>query len=204
MKRTLSCILLCLAISSCASSGGTKNNDSLVARFVTGTAIVNAAQDVHIINMIRAIGAPNIPVAVGKYKYYQWQYSRAVGVNTLLGGGSTTLYCNLTAETQANKISLINWYGNQCGIFLDPLGDYLKDKLNIAVITDDDEGRKAVAGESNVKQVNENIPAIDLRQKTIELKSTEQQKPIEKLPDLNVATIVETKPAEKNNAIIAP
>ena len=145
MKNILFGILFCLVISSCASSGRTKNNDSIVARFVNGTAMINAAQDVHIVNMIRAIGAPNNSISVAKYKYYQWQYSRSVGVSTLFGGGSTTLYCNLTAETQVNKISLINWYGNQCSVFLDPLGDYLKDKLNIAVITDEDENKKAIA-----------------------------------------------------------
>lgn len=171
-----------LFVSSCTFSSGTGEKSYGLTKFITGSAAIDTVKDVHVINLIRAIGTPNNSMTVGKYKYYQWQHSRTVGVSTLFGGGSTTLYCSLTAETQTNKIKSINWYGNQCGIFLDSMGEYFKDKLNIAVIVDEDEKKqssatiKNTAGENDLKEKTpeHNKPAIDLRQKSLEQKTSEQ------------------------------
>jgi histidyl-tRNA synthetase len=196
---------LFLLVSSCTSSGRTHKKDYSIAKFITGTAMIDTVKDVHIVNMIRAIGAPNNSATVDKYKYYQWLHSRTVGVSTLFGGGSTTLYCNLTAETQANKIKLINWYGNQCSVFLDPIGEYFKDKLNIAVIMDEDEKKqnpvtvKTIAGESDLKEKSSEYdkPIIDLRQKSSEQKALEQtsvERPVDLKPTSSEkSNIVEVK-----------
>jgi hypothetical protein len=84
-------------------------------------------------------------VAIDKYKYYQWDYSRTVGVSTILGGGTTTFYCKLSAETQNNKVKTLNWYGNQCDIFLDLIKEYFQDKLNVAIILDEDSKQQTTA-----------------------------------------------------------
>jgi hypothetical protein len=133
IKLALCVTLLALIISSCSFSGRTKDKRNNITNFITGIAMIDAVKDAHIINLIRAIGVPNNSMIIGKYKYYQWQNSKNVGVSTLFGGGSTTFYCNLTAETQDNKIKSIHWYGNQCTVFLDLISSYFKDKLNISI-----------------------------------------------------------------------
>lgn len=150
-------------VSSCTMFGGTKNKGDGIANFITGTAVVDNVQNVHIINLIRAIGAPNNSTIIGGYKYYQWQHGRSVGFSTLFGGGSTTLYCNLTAETRRGKIKIINWYGNQCGIFLDPMNDYFADKLNIAVIADENDKTQNIVTSkpnSSKSELKNSSPAI--------------------------------------------
>ena len=133
--------LIFLLLSSCALSG--RSNDNSVTKYITGATKVGEAKDVHIINIFRAIGAPNNTVTIDKFKYYQWDYSRTVGVSTILGGGSTTFYCKLSTETQNNKIKTLNWYGNQCDIFLDRIKEYFQDKLNLAIISDEDSKQQA-------------------------------------------------------------
>ncbi|MBU6140774.1 MAG: hypothetical protein KGP29_04360 [Proteobacteria bacterium] len=125
-----------LALTSCALSG--RSNDKSVSKYITGATKVGEIKDVHVINVFRAIGTPNNTVSIDKFKYYQWDYSRLVGVSTILGGGTTTFYCKLSAETQNNKIKTFNWYGNQCDIFLDRIKEYFQDKLNIAIISDEE------------------------------------------------------------------
>lgn len=197
IKLILSIAIIGLSATACTFSGASKKKEDSALGFITGTTAIDKANDVHIVNLTRAIGAPINNVMIDKYKYYSWQHSRTVGVSTLFGGGSTTLYCNLTAETQNNKIKLINWYGNYCSIFLTPISDYFKDKLNIYVIIDEDEKKSeavknAVGSEAEQGQkINpnpENKPVIDLRQKTSEQKAVEQQKTAEKN--------IEQKPSE--------
>lgn len=179
MKNVFALFCFILVISSCTFNGRSHEKHDGITSFINGSAAIDKVKDVHVINMIRAIGAPNNNVTVGKFKYYQWNHDRTVGVSTLLGGGSTTLYCSMTAETQGGKIKLINWYGNQCGVFLDPIGEYFKDKLNIAVITDEDEKKqndgfqvKSDISEQDIKGKNsEQKSSIDLRQKTLEQKN---------------------------------
>lgn len=132
-----------LILTSCALSG--RSNDKSVTKYITGATKVNETKDVHVINIFRAIGTPNNVVVIDKYKYYQWDYSRTVGVSTILGGGSTTFYCKLSAETQNNKIKTLNWYGNQCDIFLDLIKEYFQDKLNVAIILDEDSKQQNTA-----------------------------------------------------------
>lgn len=196
-------VIAFLNIAACTFSGvSKKRQDNSALGFITGAAELDKTNDVHIINLIRAIGAPTNNVAVDKYKYYNWQHSKTLGVSTLFGGGSTTLYCNLTAETQNNKIKLINWYGNNCGIFLTPISDYFKDKLNIYVLTDEEEKKpesvkSSTKTESDQEQKNnlENKPMIDLRQKNSEskLEKTEQ-----KISDIKQSeqNFIETKSTE--------
>ncbi len=131
------------AISSCALSGRSK--DDGVFKFITGAAKVSDVKDVHIVNVIRAIGMPDNSTVVGRYKYYKWNYSRTMGVSTIFGGGSTTFYCSLSVETKNSKVQLLNWYGNQCSIFLDQINDYFQNKLNIVVISDEDFKQQTVS-----------------------------------------------------------
>jgi hypothetical protein len=201
-----------LALSSCTFFGGAKK-DKGISQFITGAISLDKVKDVHIVNMMRAIGAPNNSVVVGGYRYYQWHHSGTVGVNTLLGGGSTTLYCSLTTETQSNKIKIINWYGNQCSLFLDPIGEYFEDKLNIAVITDESDKKQnmaASAAEGNSGQKNSetgNKPVIDLRQKTPEQKSIEQKTLEQKTQEQNAINETKTSSTDsvnlKQNDIVA-
>lgn len=135
MSKLLQLIVL-LLVTSCTLSG--HSNDGGVYKYITGATKVDEVKDVHVINIFRAIGTPNNSMTIGRFKYYQWDYSRIVGINTILGGGSTTFYCKLSAETQGNKIKTLNWYGNQCDIFLDQINEYFKNKLNIVIITDED------------------------------------------------------------------
>ena len=132
-----------LILTSCALSG--RSNDKSVTKYITGATKVNETKDVHVINIFRAIGTPNNVVVIDKYKYYQWDYSRTVGVSTILGGGSTTFYCKLSAETQNNKIKTLNWYGNQCDIFLDLIKEYFQDKLNVVITLDEDSKQQTTA-----------------------------------------------------------
>lgn len=189
-----------LLISSCTYNGGSHQKHDGITDLISGTAAVDKVKDVHIINLIHAIGAPSNFITIGKFKYYQWNHARTVGVSTLFGGGSTTLYCSLTAETTGEKIKLINWYGNQCGIFLDLIGDYFKNKLNIAVITDEDEKKqnavtstKSTVSEVEKKEVEKEKPqevpqnTIDLRQKTEEQK-VEEKKAIQQNSSENKAS----------------
>ncbi len=183
-KYILLTTLLALGITSCTFSGGSHEKSNGVTKFITGSTTVEGAQNVHVINMIHAIGAPNNSIVIDKYKYYLWQNSRSVGVSTLFGGGSTTLYCNLTVETQNNKIKLINWYGNQCGVFLEPIGDYFKDKLNIAVIMEDDEKKVVAPVKSSVGNDGDKDsatpataakPVLDLRNSEQKIPTSEQK-----------------------------
>ena len=189
-KNTAFYLLLIIVINSCTMSGGSK--DSGVSRFITGATKVDAVKDVHIVNMIRAIGMPNNSIPIGKYKYYQWQYSQSAGVSTILGGASTTFYCSLSAETQNNKVKLMNWYGNRCNIFLDQINEYFQNKLNIVVITDDDIKQQTVTNIksdsltplSDTKQIiKEQKPAnLDSSEKPAEQKN---EVPATAHPDLN-------------------
>lgn len=159
---------LLLTAASCTLSGGSK--DDGVFKYITGATKVNVAKDVHVINMFRAIGVPNNSINMGSYKYYQWHYSKSVGVSTLFGGGSTTFYCDLTAETRYRKVKSLNWYGNQCDIFLDQISDYFQDKLNIEVITEDVEEEKSEGKDADEKAttkepVKKATPVLDLRPK---------------------------------------
>lgn len=126
----ISALIVLVFVSSCALSG--RSNDNGVIKYISGAAKVSEVEDVHLINLVRAIGVPNNSLVLGKFKYYQWDYSKLVGVNTILGGGSTTLYCKMSAETQNNKVKALSWYGNQCDLYLDQIRDYFKDKLKIA------------------------------------------------------------------------
>ncbi len=145
-------------------AGGTKHHDKLT-EFVTGASKVSAAKDVHVINIFRAIGSPNSSITIGKYKYYKWEYSRAIGVSTFFGGGSTTFYCHFSVETHNNKVKMLTWYGNQCTTFLDQINDYFKDNLNIVVITEEDKQRQ-----SQIKSETANEPTLPLKEKDAETK----------------------------------
>lgn len=155
--------LIFLLLSSCAFSG--RSSDNGVTKYITGATKVGETKDVHIINIFRAIGAPNNTVTIDKFKYYQWDYSRMVGVSTILGGGSTTFYCKLSTETQNNKIKTLNWYGNQCDVFLDRIKEYFQDKLNLAIISDEDSKQQATV--PPVPKV-ENITEQSVPQKAVE------------------------------------
>jgi hypothetical protein len=126
----ISALFVLVFIASCALSG--RSNDNGVIKYISGAAKVSDVEDVHLINLVRAIGVPNNSLVLGKFKYYQWDYSKLIGVNTILGGGSTTFYCKMSAETQNNKVKALSWYGNQCDLYLDQIRDYFKDKLKIA------------------------------------------------------------------------
>lgn len=123
-------------IASCSLSG--RSNDDGVIKYITGAAKIEKVKDVNVINVFRAIGSPDSSNVIGRYKYYRWDYSKIVGVSTLLGGGTTTFYCKLSTETQNDKIKSLSWYGNQCDIFLDQINEYFKNKLNIVIIAEDD------------------------------------------------------------------
>jgi hypothetical protein len=166
MKIQKIIFILILALSaSCTMSGGSKNQNK-ISKFVTGASKVGAAKDVHIINIFRAIGSPNSSIAVGKYKYYKWEYSRAIGVSTIFGGGSTTFYCHLTAETQNNRIKMLTWYGNQCNIFLDQINGYFKDQLNVVAISEED-----IQRQSQMKSEEEDESGGQAKEKGEERKS---------------------------------
>lgn len=160
-KLLLVFIILQLTATSCTFSGRIKDKSGNPIDFITGTADLNKVKDVHIINMIRAIGAPNNVITVGQYKYYQWQHNSSVGVSTFLGGGSASLYCSLTVETQANKIKLMTWYGNRCLIFTEPIQNYFKDKFNIAVITEDDVKKPNIETKIKPKAIEAKTTAIE-------------------------------------------
>jgi hypothetical protein len=129
-------ILILFFMSSCALSG--RSNDDGVYKYITGATKVDELRNVHVVHIVRAIGVPSNNIVIGKYKYYQWDYARMMGVNTILGGGSTTFYCKLSAETQNNKIKTLNWYGNQCDIFLDQIKGYFQDKFNLTITVEED------------------------------------------------------------------
>lgn len=132
----ISKILILSLLASCAFSG--RSNDDSVYKYITGATKVDELSNIHVVHIVRAIGVPSNNIAIGKYKYYQWDYSRMMGVSTILGGGSTTFYCKLSAETQNNKVKTLNWYGNQCDIFLDQIKSYFQDKLNLAINVEED------------------------------------------------------------------
>jgi hypothetical protein len=184
--KILSALILSAFTASCTLSGDTKNNG--VLKFITGASKVDAVKDVHIINIARAIGSPSSSIAIDKYKYYKWEYSRSIGVSTILGGGSTTFYCNLSAETLNNKVKMLTWYGNQCDIFLDQINEYFKDKMNVVAITEDE-----------IKQQQIVITKTDLSQKEKELNKkpiVEEAAPI--VPAIDVKTIDAKTPEVKN------
>ncbi len=162
-----------LLIVSCTHSGRLKDKkDNSALDFITGTAALNQVKNVHVINIFRAIGAPFNSTTVGKYKYYNWQHLRNVGFSTLFGGGSTSLYCNLTAETQNEKIKLMIWYGNECGVLIDPISEYFEDKLNIFVVSEDEEKRQNSDKSKEVEIKNPEQKGgeqkIEIKQKIIE------------------------------------
>jgi hypothetical protein len=172
------------SMASCALYGGSKSNENGVIKFITGAAKVDEVKDVHIVNMIRAIGVPKNSIVIGKYKYYQWEYSRAIGVSTILGGGSTTFYCNLSTETQNNKVQLLNWYGNQCDIFLDQINEYFKNKLNIAVISDEDI-KQQVTTTITMQPVAGNTTNVGVGAANVIEKSVEKEKVKENIIEKN-------------------
>jgi hypothetical protein len=142
-------ISLLFFIASCALSG--RSNDNGVIKYITGAAKIEKVKNVNVVNIFRAIGSPDSSNVVGRYKYYRWDYSKLVGLNTLLGGGSTTFYCKLSAETQNEKIKSLSWYGNQCDIFLDQINDYFKNTLNIEIISEEDNKHKTTAAKAEIK-----------------------------------------------------
>lgn len=173
-KKVCSCVVVAFIASSCALSGGSKDNG--VVKYITGATKVDAVKDVHLVNIVRAIGVPSHSLVVGRYKYYQWEYSRVVGVSTIFAGGSTTFYCKLSVEARYNKIKLINWYGNQCDIFLDQINDYFKDKLNIEVIADEDSKQqvivpKAVEPVKKEEVVKEEVSEIEKKSDIVDKKT---------------------------------
>ncbi|MBM5782060.1 MAG: hypothetical protein FJ368_01410 [Pelagibacterales bacterium] len=161
-SKSIILLTIFFSISSCALSGRSK--DDGVFKFITGAAKVSDVKDVHIVNVIRAIGMPDNSTTVGRYKYYKWNYSRTMGVSTIFGGGSTTFYCNLSVETKNSKVQLLNWYGNQCSIFLDQINDYFQNKLNIVVISDEDFKQQTVSTKKfdEIKQEKEVLKVENL------------------------------------------
>jgi hypothetical protein len=144
MFKVILQIIFIASLASCAMSGGsTHEKDNQVLKFMTGNSKIDAVKNVHIVNVIRAIGAPSSSITVDEYKYYRWDYTKSAGVSTILGGGSTTFFCNFTAETQNNKVQFLNWYGNRCDVFLDLIDKYFRNKLNIVLITDEQIVEKA-------------------------------------------------------------
>ena len=189
IKSVLIGLFISMIINSCTLSGGTKDSSG-ISRFITGASKVDAVKDVHIINMIRAIGVPNNSTTIGKYKYYQWQYAQSAGVSTVLGGASTTLYCSLSVETQNNKVKLLTWYGNRCNIFLDQINEYFQNQLNIVIITDDDIKQQTITNITNDTSTLPDIKQISKDQK-------------------GVAPSLPEKPSDpkieiKNDAVISP
>ncbi len=168
-------LLILLILTSCALSG--RSNDNSVTKYITGATKVDEVKDVHVINVFRAIGAPTNAVTIDKFKYYEWDYSRTVGVSTILAGGSTTFYCKLSAETQNNKIKTLTWYGNQCDIFLDRIKEYFQDKLNVAIISDEDSKQQTTAPVSRLEK-SEIKTEVKVETRAIEAIPT-PQKPVE-------------------------
>lgn len=142
-------ISLLFFVASCSLSG--RSNDNGVIKYITGAAKIEKVKDVNVINIFRAIGSPDSTNVIGRYRYYRWDYSKLVGVSTLLGGGSTTFYCKLSVETQNEKIKSLSWYGNQCDIFLDQINSYFKNTLNIEIISEDDNKHKSTVQKVEIK-----------------------------------------------------
>ena len=152
MLKVILCPIVALFIlGSCTLSGNSNSNG--VAKLITGATKVGELSNVHVVNLIRAIGVPNHSVRIGRYKYYQWDYARMVGVSTILGGGSTTFYCKFSAETQRNRVKTLTWYGNQCDIFLDQINSYSETHLDLTIISEEDS--KPVISEEESKPKTE-------------------------------------------------
>lgn len=125
MKKKFILMLLLLIFTSCASKGR-DGDKSILKSLTSGSVDSEKLKKSHIVHLMRAIGTPEYSKEVGKYTYYGWKHSRNFGISSIFGGGNTTFYCTFNAESYNGKINHINWYGNECGPFVDRVNEYFK------------------------------------------------------------------------------
>lgn len=157
---------------SCSRRGFTGDKNKF-RKLITGSQDISSSTKYKsIIYVVRAIGSPDGVYDIQGYKYYKWNYTRNFGVSTLLGGASSSFYCHLTVEAKRNKITNLNWFGNECDIYVDQINNFFKNNLKTESLIEEEGVEVKLKNEEEIKIEDSNKKRNELKEEQKEKEET--------------------------------